>query len=205
MLGLLWSGDEVSWRGGFRAGLDSVTLAPKPIQPDGPPIWVSVSSSDSIAEAVRFGSPAAIPLVSTGFDRGSELVREYRERWTAAGRRAEDALVAVNVHCHVNERPDAREFWGPYQFEYLKWVVRLVKGVDVPLDQARPFWATLDPPTAQAVCGSPREVADRLTEFAEAAGGVDVWLYQGDQGGLGQRETLESLTLFAEEVAPNLA
>ncbi|MGI9623066.1 MAG: LLM class flavin-dependent oxidoreductase [Acidimicrobiales bacterium] len=204
LLRLLWSGDEVTWRGDFRAGLDGVTLAPRPVQLGGPPIWVSVSSSESVAEAVRFGSPAAIPLVSTGFDRGAELVQEYRHRWAEVGRPAEDAVAAVNIHCHVSERSDAREYWAPYQFEYLRWVVRLVKGLDIPLDQARSFWATLDPPDAQAVCGSPEEVVDRLGEFAQAAGGVDIWLYQGDQGGLEQEVTLESLHLFAEEVVPKL-
>jgi alkanesulfonate monooxygenase SsuD/methylene tetrahydromethanopterin reductase-like flavin-dependent oxidoreductase (luciferase family) len=200
----LWTEENVSWSGAHRSPLTDITLQPRPVQPGGPPVWISVSSDDSIAEAVRLGAPAAIPLVSVGLDEGASLSHRYREAWDAAGRDSADALVAINVHCHVSTRPDARAYWAPFQLDYLRWVVTLVTGRAIPLEQLRPFWASIDAPDSQAICGSPEEVADRLGVFADAAGGVDIWLFQGDQGGLPEAEVTESMTLFADEVMPIL-
>ena len=71
----LWTERAVDWNGEHRAPLAGVTLQPRPIQPAGPPIWTSVSSSDSVAQAVALGTPAAIPLVSVGLDDGARLAR----------------------------------------------------------------------------------------------------------------------------------
>jgi alkanesulfonate monooxygenase SsuD/methylene tetrahydromethanopterin reductase-like flavin-dependent oxidoreductase (luciferase family) len=205
LLQALWTRESVTWEGSIRPPLDEVTLMPRPLQVGGPPIWVSVSSTESIAEAVRLRSKIAIPLVSVGPDRGPELCREYREAWAAAGHDADDGEVALNVHCHVSERPDAKAYWAPFQLDYLRWVVTLVTGKALPLESVRPYWATLDVPEAQAVCGSVAEVTDRLGTFDEAAGGVDLWLFQGDQGGLPNDEVQSSMALFANEVLPALS
>lgn len=205
LLRTLWSRDGVDWHGRFRSPLEGVTCTPRPLQAGGPPIWLSVSSPESVAEAVRLRCAAAIPLVSTGFAGGATLARAYRRAWAAAGYSPEQAQVAVNVHCFVSERPDAREYWAPFQFDYLRWVIRLVTGQALALEDGRPYWSTLEPPQAQAVCGSVVEVTERLREFDQAAGGVDVWLFHGDQGGLPHAEVIASMTLFATEVMPLLA
>ncbi len=205
LLKRLWSEESVTWEGDHRSPLNDVTLQPRPVQPGGPPVWISVSSDESIAEAVRQGAPAAIPLVSVGLDEGAALARRYREAWVSAGRDLDEACVAINVHCHVSTRLDAREYWAPFQLDYLRWVVTLVTGRAIPLEQLRPFWASVDAEDSQAVCGSPAEVADRLGAFRDQAGGVDVWLFQGDQGGLPQAEVIESMSLFATDVMPAIA
>lgn len=205
LLRQLWSNESVTWSGKHRAPVDSVCLTPRPIQQGGPPIWVSISSTESIAEAVRLKSKVAVPLVSVGPDRGPELVREYRDAWAAAGHDPVDAEAAMNVHCHVSDRPDAKEYWAPFQLGYLRWVVKLVRGVEMELNDVRPHWATLEAPVAQAVCGSVAEVTDRLGALNEAAGGVDLWQFQGDQGGLAPDEAVASMELFANEVLPGLA
>lgn len=205
LLQALWNEELVSWSGSIRTPLENVTVMPRPVQPGGPPIWASVSSTESIAEAVRFRSKIAIPLVSVGPDRGPELCREYRQAWADAGHDPADAEVALNVHCHVSERPDAKAYWAPFQLDYLRWVVTFVTGKALALEAVRPYWATLEAPEAQAVCGSVAEVTERLGTFDEAAGGVDLWLFQGDQGGLPNDEVESSMALFANEVLPGLS
>lgn len=204
LLRALWTTDNLDWEGSFRAPLSGVTSTPKPLQAGGPPIWLAVSSAESIAEAVRLRCPATIALVSTGFEGGATVARDYRAAWAEAGLPPEEAYVAVNVHCFISDRGDAKDYWAPYQFDYLRWVLKLVTGQALPLEEGFPFWSTLEPPLAQAVCGSPAEVTDRLAVFNELAGGVDLWLFHGDQGGLPDGEVVESMNLFAEEVFPHL-
>ncbi len=203
LLRRLWSERDVSWSGTIRPPLDRVTIHPRP-QQSTPPIVLSASSLGSVQRAVDLGCPIAIATISTGKFLPVDLVREYRQRWAAAGRDPADARVILHVHNYVGagSSADARAFWLPYQVGYLTWVVQEVRGAPAPLP---PHWTTLDAPDSQAVCGSVDDVAAELAERIRACGGIDRLLVQTDSGGLPYDEVAASLDRLATRVVPQLA
>ena len=52
--------------------------------------------------------------------------------------------------------------------------------------------------------GTPDELYDQITSFSDRAGGVGHLLMLGQAGYLSHEETVDSMTLFANEVAPRL-
>ena len=53
-------------------------------------------------------------------------------------------------------------------------------------------------------CGTPDQVYDQLVDFCEYCGGMGNLLMMGQAGWLSHEDTVDSLTLFAEEVLPRL-
>jgi alkanesulfonate monooxygenase SsuD/methylene tetrahydromethanopterin reductase-like flavin-dependent oxidoreductase (luciferase family) len=200
----LWSSTEVRWSGSIRAGLDGVTVQPRPIQRPHPPIWLSASSSASVDRAVALGCPIVIPTVSTGVDLPARLAAMYRESWRHAGHDPAAGLVGLHVHAYVGEgtSAEARRSWAPYQHGYLEWVLRDVRKRTGALP---PPFEVSDRPDAQAVCGDADFVVDELARRLDAIGGVDRLLVQCDQGGLPPAEAEACIERFATLVVPQLS
>jgi hypothetical protein len=53
-------------------------------------------------------------------------------------------------------------------------------------------------------CGTPDQVYNQITEFADYCGGLGNLLMMGHAGTLSHAETEDNLTLFAQEVLPRL-
>ena len=53
-------------------------------------------------------------------------------------------------------------------------------------------------------CGTPDQVHDQIADFVEHCGGMGNLLMMGHAGPMGHEDTVENLTLFAEEVYPRL-
>jgi alkanesulfonate monooxygenase SsuD/methylene tetrahydromethanopterin reductase-like flavin-dependent oxidoreductase (luciferase family) len=196
----LWSETEVAWSGRFRTPLDGVTVEPRPVQRPRPPVWIACDGShDSVDLAAELGLPLLLPsALVLAF---APLVERYRERWHASGRDAGAARIGC---CHpVHVRPvaqEAREVWGPYYLNYLRFADRAGAG--------RKSAARIDPRderalASAAICGSPAEVADRIAA-ARAALGLDLHLSIFDAGGLPPAEVARAIELFAAEVLPAL-
>jgi alkanesulfonate monooxygenase SsuD/methylene tetrahydromethanopterin reductase-like flavin-dependent oxidoreductase (luciferase family) len=203
LLRLLWSGEDISWRGTFRAPLENVTQQPRPVQRPHPDIYLSGSSPDAVDMAAKKGLPIAIAVVSTGFGNTRDLIARYREQYRASGNDLADMKVAVSFHTHVDrDGRKAREYFGPHQFGYLNWVL---SEIGVPGRQFPPTHMTLGNPDCIAIAGSPAEVTDDMCRWIEAAGGVDRLIIQSDQGGMPADRVRASVELFAAEVMPVLA
>jgi hypothetical protein len=52
--------------------------------------------------------------------------------------------------------------------------------------------------------GTPDQLYDQITSFADRAGGLGHLLMLGQAGYLNHEETVDSMTLFAEQVMPRL-
>lgn len=203
LLRRLWSEEDVSWSGSLRAPLDNVTLRPRPFQKPHPPIWLSASSPESVTRAVKLGCPIVVPMVTTGVENGYERAAQYRAEWAAAGHDPTAGKVGLHQHFYIGAgtTAEAIEYWWPHQKSYLEWVLgEVASGGDLP-----PHMATLDLPTAQAVCGSGPDVAAEMTKRIEAMGGVDWLILQCDQGGLPITEVRAVLDRFNEHVRPDIA
>ena len=53
-------------------------------------------------------------------------------------------------------------------------------------------------------CGTPDQVYDQITDFAECCGGMGNLLSMSHAGPMSHEDTVENLTLFAKEVLPRL-
>jgi probable F420-dependent oxidoreductase len=80
ILKLLYTEDNIRFEGRFTK-LDGVTLAPKPVQPGGPPIWVAGRSEAAMRRAGRLGDGYLPYLFSPErFREGLAKAREYAEK-----------------------------------------------------------------------------------------------------------------------------
>jgi len=80
VLKLLYTRDNVQFEGRFTK-LDGVTLAPKPVQPGGPPVWVAGRSDAAMRRAGRLGDGYLPYLFSPErFRDGLAKAREYAEK-----------------------------------------------------------------------------------------------------------------------------
>lgn len=202
LLRLLWTQENVSWSGRFRAPLAGVTQQPRPVQRPHPAIYLSGSSPDAVDMAAATGLPIAIAIVSTGIAPLAELCGRYREKYRESGNDPASMKVALSVHVHVDrDGQRARDYFGPHQFGYLNWVLSEIGGDR----KFPPSHTTLGNPDCIAVAGTPGEVARDLGRIIETAGGADRLIIQSDQGGMPWDRVHRSVTLFAEEVMPILA
>jgi len=147
VLKLLYSEDNVRFDGRFTK-LDGVTLAPKPTQPGGPPLWVAGRSEAAMRRAGRFGDGYMPYLFSPDrFRDGLGKAREYAER---AGRDPSAITGAI------------------YQFIALADTYEEGKKAaieDLSRRYNQPFEKIVD---RYVVMGNADDCARRLADFAEA-------------------------------------
>jgi alkanesulfonate monooxygenase SsuD/methylene tetrahydromethanopterin reductase-like flavin-dependent oxidoreductase (luciferase family) len=203
----LWSGEEVSWKGRFRAPLEGVRVRPEPLQRPHPPVWVGGgSSTDSVDLAARLGLPLMLPSVLAPPEAFTRLVERYRERFHPAGPGRERPRVGACSHVHVaRDGGEARRRWEPHHSHYIRWVFGLIarSGATAPggtAPAAPDFEALCRGPS---VCGSPGEVADRIRRMRDALD-LEIHLSMFDHGAIPDAILQESLELFGERVIPEL-
>ena len=109
---LLWSEDNVSFSGRYYT-LSGVTVEPKPIQKDLPPIWIGGRTEPAMRRVARLGdgwlvSQATPDEVLLGIDRINQLAAEY-------GRTIDDDHFGVLFSfCLAGSRAEAETLAAPY-------------------------------------------------------------------------------------------
>ncbi|HEV8574256.1 MAG TPA: LLM class flavin-dependent oxidoreductase [Dehalococcoidia bacterium] len=147
VLELLYSEDNVHFNGRFTR-LDGVTLAPKPAQPGGPPIWVAGRSEAAIRRAGQFGDAYFPYLFSPKrFHDGLAKAREYAEK---AGRDPQSITGAIYQFVALADTYDE---------------AKSLAAVDLSRRYNQPFEKIVD---RYVVMGSADDCARRLADFAEA-------------------------------------
>ncbi|MBI1885551.1 MAG: LLM class flavin-dependent oxidoreductase [Chloroflexi bacterium] len=147
LLRRLWSEENVVHQGRFYQ-LDGVTLAPKPVQAGGPPIWVTGRSEAAMRRAGRLGDGYMPYLFSPDRYRdGLAKVRRYAQE---AGRDP-DALVPAlyQFFCLADTYEEAKK----------------AAAADLQMRYAQPFEHIVE---RYVVMGNPEDCARRLADFAEA-------------------------------------
>lgn len=159
-----WRGDLVPTSDGAAAPV----ITPRPIEPEGPPLWIGAMVERSIRRAGRLGDGLLATEVTPAELR--EQVAVARDERARAGIDAPFA-VAVHLPTAVGESfSDVAE-----QLRYPSWKYEDMasgRSMDGPLARPQPASAEdLDRLAETSIVGSPREVADRIREYADAAGG----------------------------------
>ncbi|HVF07975.1 MAG TPA: LLM class flavin-dependent oxidoreductase [Actinomycetota bacterium] len=197
-----WSGELVT--GGDHLSYPDVPVRPLPARRGGPPIWIGGMSEPAIRRAGRLADGFMATEVTAA--SLAEQVEAARDAHARAGREGE---LAISVHLPTFAWPDddAWELVRPYHW-YVSW-----KYDD--MDAAR-HRAGAPPPAPeiddgldrslreQIVMGSAAEVAERIRELADAAGGNLHYIARLYFPGMAPDVQREAMRIFAEEVAPAL-
>ena len=181
-------------------GRPMARITPGFVSPKSVPVWVGALAEAGIARAGRLADGFMATEV-TPADLAAQ-VAVAREAAAAAGRDPAALTIAVHLPTLVTEEPweavrDRLRYPG-WKYEDMdgQW------GSAGPL--ARPGdWAEGEDERLRAtsLVGSPAEVAERVSEYAEAAGGDLDFVarsYLPGVGGAEQRRALESLALVGE-------
>ncbi len=217
-----WEGDHFHYR--------VVSLWPRCVQQPRPPIWMTASSAGSAARHAQldytcatFLSGAVARSVFTG----------YRKAYLDAHGRLpdDDKLAYLAVVSVANDRETAfaraekmksyfstaarldPQFRNPAGFNSVTDNVRILRaGPNAIRPRTRDGNPLPSDPTIEQYIdaglmfvGTPDEVFEQLKRFHADVGGFGNLLMMGQAGTLDHAETVENLTLFAEEVRPRLA
>ena len=198
----IWRGEPVTWDGKSRAPLETAKVQPQPVAGSDAfqSIWIGGGSSeDSIRAAASRKLNLQLPGVFAPAHVFAPLAKLYRELYP-------EGKIGFTAHVHVREDgADAKRTWEPYHLSYLNWVWKLIAAgaqgamPDRPAPTAET--AYLDPAKAPALCGDPSEVADRICEWADALGGLDMLVLKFDGGNLPMADVERSMALVAGPVA----
>lgn len=197
-----WSGELVT--GGEHLGYADVPVRPLPARPGGPPIWIGGLSEPAIRRAGRLADGfMATEVTPASLASQVEIAREAHVR---AGR-DEEFAIAVHLPTFAWHGDDAWDLVRPYHW-YITWKYDDMDGArhrqgDPP--PAPEIDAALDASLRdQIVLGTPAEVAERIRELADAAGGGLHYIARLYFPGLAPDVQREAMRIFAEEVAPSL-
>ncbi|MBI3969564.1 MAG: LLM class flavin-dependent oxidoreductase [Chloroflexi bacterium] len=161
--------------------LDDVWLVPKPVQPGGPPIWVSGRKDAALRRAARYGD-GVMPYFYTpdqcraAFERVRELAAE--EGRTLPPDYAFTLFQYISVH---DDPARARQMA----------IDDMVFRYDMPFDKI------IDKYT---IMGSPQRCVDQIEEYVEA--GVRYFIF-GPVCELNDRTVRDTLELYATKILPH--
>jgi alkanesulfonate monooxygenase SsuD/methylene tetrahydromethanopterin reductase-like flavin-dependent oxidoreductase (luciferase family) len=173
-------------------------VIPRPLQRPHPPLWIGGGLSPESADmAASYGLPLILPSLFRYPEDYLPMIDRYRERMRQAGR-ADQIRVALPSHCWVDKTSQAaRARFRPYLEQYVAFARGLRDGFGRPLD----FDGLIGGP---AICGSPAEVVDRISDINQRLG-LDFHLLKMDAGGVAFDDLRACLELAGSDVLPQLA
>ena len=217
-----WEGKHFHYR--------QVNVWPRPYQFPHPPIWMTVMSPGSAAEAGSRGY--SIASLNTGYLRTPEIFEGYRKAATDAGREAPTerfgylAIVGVgDTDEEGKRRADqildysrttpraASQFWFPPGYTANEITAQMLhnRGPNmIPLRNGGQFemqFGTVDEfiDAGVAFAGTPDTVFEQIKEFHQHVGGLGQLLMMGQGGHISHDDTVSNLRLFSKEVLPRLS
>jgi alkanesulfonate monooxygenase SsuD/methylene tetrahydromethanopterin reductase-like flavin-dependent oxidoreductase (luciferase family) len=206
-----------------------VNIWPRPYQQPYPPVW---STTASRGNARVLGERGYVMCVLGSGYATRPVYDAYREGYRAAGRGTAPAdrlgyLALVSVAAteqKARERAEiiatylrsseivAPAFKNPPGYLTIEDSARVLKGQTAPrsatkdgrkIDMRRGSVQELID-AAIMFCGTPDQVFEQITDFADHCGGFGHLIMMGQAGTLSHADTIDNLTLFAKEVLPRL-
>jgi alkanesulfonate monooxygenase SsuD/methylene tetrahydromethanopterin reductase-like flavin-dependent oxidoreductase (luciferase family) len=218
-----WEGEFFHYR--------QVNLWPRPYQQPHPPVWMTTSNAENARLAGRRGY--VIATLGNGY-KARDIFDAYREGWAEAGRPGEpgpDRFAYLGLMATGTNEAEARRR-GEVMLEFSKCLVgappqfRNPPGYIPAVDSARILKGSRGRPSFGKdgrpiylvgaglqdlidagifFCGTPDQVREQITDFADAVGGLGNFLMMPQAAGLSHEDTVQNITLFAKEVLPALA
>jgi alkanesulfonate monooxygenase SsuD/methylene tetrahydromethanopterin reductase-like flavin-dependent oxidoreductase (luciferase family) len=197
-----WGGELVT--GGEHLRYPSVAVRPRPATPVGPPIWIGGMSEPAVRRAGRLGDGFMATEVTAS--SLAEQVATARDARRVADL-DDDLAISVHLPTFAWRGQDAWERVRDYH-RYVAW-----KYDDMDAARSRAGDPPAPPPMTpadertlrdQILLGAPEEVAARIAELNDAAGGELHYIARLYWPGMDPGVQREALALFAEEVIPQL-
>ena len=173
LLQKLWSEDEVTWEGKFRAPLHSFRLQPKTVSCRPIPIARGTGSLDTATKIGEAGHQLLLPTMLGQFKSLKGANDAYRTAYRNAGHDPRNMCASGVAYVYVgSETARSREYFEPQRVLDL------------------------------AFCRVAAEVARDRLGASEAVGGLERMTCMFDIGGLPADDVLESIERFSTEVIP---
>ncbi|TDB80615.1 LLM class flavin-dependent oxidoreductase [Micromonospora sp. KC721] len=213
---LLWTEENVRWRGRFHA-FGPVTLLPRPFQRPHPPVYVtSARSLESCAAAGRAGHRLQLVPGILTVEQMQESLRVYRQAWSAAGHDPAGAGVHLGYPCYVAEEAEEAYRIGRHDDACNgRAIGAAVRSWGRVSSAAYPNYEKLADATQRAgfdqklaenkiLAGTPDDVVKQLVTVAEWFGDDVVISLNIHSGHLAKEAAARTLRLVAEHVTPSL-
>ena len=210
----LWSEQGVSADTPFFSYAD-VTSLPRPVQPDGPPVWVAaVRSAESFVAAGRAGHGLLVTPSLSPLSDVADMIETYRDNFVPRNP-GEKSRVLASLPLFVADSDEtARRIADPLLDHYLRiwaeaadaWSTRRstdYRGYTGMGYALRAFSPEKLRTVGGAVVGSVAHVIDRIETIQDNLR-VDGFLWQVDSGGVDAVTARANVELFCAEVAPAL-
>ena len=192
ILRLAWRDEPFSFKG-KRYELSNIDVYPKPVQPDGPPLWIAAMKEPGALRAARFGTN----LLPQG--RREEVLDPWREAVTAKGEDPDDYRVGIIRSVYVTD--DRERDWPT-----IREAERFRMGVYGTFMAETPDeydWGSPDGIPQNVIVGTAEEVTQELSEFIQLYGITDI-ATSGLPPGIEPEFMAANLERLASEVIPNL-
>ncbi len=177
---------------------------PKPVLPDGIPLWIAGMSSAGVRRAASFGDAwyGATPMRLSDLDR---LGRMYRDELSARDRNAAEARVVCNrLLVIVEHEREVRAVAEPHVSRVLRYYAEhnTLRTPDGVVRKATEDLFSLFDDDVYLV-NTPEGIVRSLQRYIAA--GVTDFQFRLVPGGLPIRYARRTIALFREQVLPNLA
>ncbi|MEK8126717.1 LLM class flavin-dependent oxidoreductase [Paenibacillus filicis] len=191
--------ESITWNGRFRPSLHQADVAPRPIRPEGLPIWISVGRTpESAVRAGTLGTGISFGLLSGDPNRLKPLADLYREAGRAAGHDPSKLQIGVSSHGHIAKtEKQALDNYYPHHTHYFQHIQKRPVADRLPR-------ADFDRMTAAdqgLAVGTPSQIVEKILYQHELLG-HNRYCLQLDIGGLPYPLVAQSIELLATEVAP---
>jgi alkanesulfonate monooxygenase SsuD/methylene tetrahydromethanopterin reductase-like flavin-dependent oxidoreductase (luciferase family) len=211
----MWEGEFYHYR--------NVNLWPRPMQAK-PPMWITASGPSTGRRVAQLGYVCATFFNGAGtrplFDAYRDEYRKTHGRPAAPDRFAYLAImVCGRTKSDVDERvqkvkhylavqPRTPAGWiNPAGYESVELNAMALKaGKKGRMNFGLPLNPTQEEMAEGGImfAGTPDQVFEQMSKFSDRAGGIGHMLMLGQAGYMSHEETVDSMTLFANEVAPQL-
>jgi alkanesulfonate monooxygenase SsuD/methylene tetrahydromethanopterin reductase-like flavin-dependent oxidoreductase (luciferase family) len=203
LLQRLWSEDEVTWEGKFRAPLHSFRLQPKTVSRRPIPIARGTGSLDTATKIGEAGHQLLLPTMLGQFASLKGANNAYREAYLKAGHDPCNICASGVAYVYVGTNTArAREYFEPFCDNYGAMVAREFGRHIMNPDIAKLALSRTQRVLDLAFCGDAAEVARGVLSASEAVGGLERMTCMFDIGGLPADDVLESIERFSTEVIP---
>jgi alkanesulfonate monooxygenase SsuD/methylene tetrahydromethanopterin reductase-like flavin-dependent oxidoreductase (luciferase family) len=191
----LWTGEPVYHQGKYFS-LDGQKISVKPLQKDGPPIWVGAGAFPAIERAARIGDAWLAPGNPPTEGWFDEAISRYNSALSEAGRTAQvtERPVIVELYCAATDEL-AREQSLPYvKDEYFTYSD--YKQLSWQKSRFDYLWEKV------FLVGSPETIARKVNDLSKL--GFNQVIFRPFWIGMPMNLSRESIRLVASEVRPLL-
>ena len=196
-----WTSEAPFAHAGARWQFEDVDVLPRPIQQPHPPLWLATASPDGFRRCAEQDWNVMLPQ-GLSLEQIANLVGMYRAALDAAGKAYDPARVVLARAVYVaKDDQSAWDLADPLYDRFRANVARLTASPEALAANRNPFETTNYRDTA--MFGSPSTCAQMVRDLQ--AIGIEYVILFDHMAGLSHRQIIDSLDLFAAEVAPQFA